>query len=150
MSDSPTSSTVEPVRKRRSPYGLMALIFVCGMVAGLGVGVIGLHLFMSYQFKHPDRMYTQLVDKLSVDLHLTPEQEAKVKAIARQKEAEFAHMFTHEFRAMGDAHFDSLREAVAAALNPEQAKAWREQFEALRAKSVPPFPPALKARDNAP
>lgn len=128
-------------RRRRSPYLSMVVIFVCGMVAGLGLGVIGLHVFMSYQFKHPNRMYTQLVDKLSVGLDLTPEQKQKVDEITRQKKAEFENLITHEFRTLGNAHFDSLRDAVAGALDPERAKLWRDQFEQFRAKSLPPFPP---------
>ena len=145
------AAVVESVRpRRRSPYWAMAVIFVCGVVVGLGIGVIGLHLFMSHQFRHPEQMYSQLVEKLTTDLQLTPEQQQKVAAITQQKQTEFTNLFTRDFRNLGNAHFDSLRDAVAEALDPDRARRWRAAFEALRARSLPPFPPPLKNGEDAP
>jgi len=130
-------------RRSGKPYLWASIIFLCGVVTGVALGIIGIHAFMEYRFKHPEVAYMRLADSAGGDLNLTPDQRKKVDEILHKKAAEFRVFLTTELRARSDAHFDSLREEVAAVLDERQAAQWRRNFDEVRARSLPPFPPPI-------
>ena len=80
-----TSDTEHPPlpvkRSRGKAIGLYALVLCCGFAAGFSVASHTAKRRIWEMRRHPDRMCGRVTRRLSSRLDLTPEQEAKVRAI---------------------------------------------------------------------
>lgn len=136
-----TPKAVMSTPKRGAAMRWSALIFLCGVLVGGGLSLIGMNYFLSYRFRHPEEMLLRIVDQMQGNLKLSEDQRAKVVAIFQKKHTEMDTLFNQEIKPRIEAEFDSLRDEVAAVLDTQQAEDWKKHFDTIRAQLRPPCPP---------
>jgi hypothetical protein len=132
-----------PRRKRWRGVLLGVVILVCGIVIGAGGTVIVVHRALSHAIHHPEEASERASQRLRRKLDLTEEQTARVKSIiaARQQKIQ---ALRRQWQPLVEDELLGLREDVAAVLEPEKAKRWRERFNGLRDRWIPRLPPPEK------
>jgi len=109
-------------------------ILLCGMLIGAGGAVLvgrGLILRQSTQVSGA------IVRHMSRRLNLTPQQERDVRRIVREH-MEQVDQIRNQGRRDIEEELDAMRDEVADVLTPQQAQAWRRQFERVRRVAPPP------------
>ncbi|MBX7254732.1 MAG: hypothetical protein K1Y02_00125 [Candidatus Hydrogenedentes bacterium] len=114
------------------------VIFASGVLVGAGGAVLSIHAMVTYRFKHPENAYARVVDRIDSDVHLTPEQRAKVEEIIEKKRQEFMQLIS-EGQPKMEAHWQSVRNEIAAVLDEKQAAVWKEKFDSMHSRLMPPF-----------
>lgn len=105
-----TGEMVSAPANRRSATRWSVLIFLCGVLVGGSVSLIGMNYFLSYRFQHPEQMFLRIVDRMQGGLKLSVEQRAKVIEIFQKKHTEIDTMFNQEIKPKLEAQFDGLRD----------------------------------------
>jgi Spy/CpxP family protein refolding chaperone len=130
-----------PPRSRVWREVLLGLvILLCGIIIGAGGTVlVGRGILLGRGPGQPDRTSREIARHMSERLDLTPDQQKQVRDIVR------THMVRiNEVRNRGrqeaEQELDLMRDDVAKVLTPEQAQAWRTEFERMR-RFAPRRPP---------
>lgn len=118
-------------------WALGLLIFVAGAIAGAASGTLYLKYQVEHRFRHPDRVFDEMIERIEHDLALTPGQTNQIRLIMEEKKKEALKMIG-EFHPRIEAHFESLKEAIRPTLDPQQAQQWDLEFERMRESFLPP------------
>lgn len=136
------SSELPALRKPRRWRAVLLgiVILICGALIGSGVTVIVIHKMVLHAIRHPEQTPMRITKRIQSKLRLSDEQAAKVREIitTRQKAIQ---AIRRDVQPRVEKELDGAKEDVAALLNPEQARQWRERFDYLR-KTWIPEPPA--------
>ncbi len=131
-----TDSSLPPKRKRWRAVLLGLIILICGFAMGSGVTVIVVRK-MAHIIHTPGEAPKRITERMRRKLDLTDAQAAKVQAILTEREKALLGIF-REIQPRLRKELERTREDVAAVLDSEQAKKWRERFDYLQNKWVPP------------
>lgn len=125
--------------------GLGLAIFVSGVVLG---GSMARSYYLGQErerFFRPKNMPDDLVDSLTFDLGLSPEQHGQVLSVFKLHHGQMEALRA-KIQPAVDAEMDGVRGEVAKVLNAEQLRRWDMRFEQMRARyrssSAPPAAPA--------
>src|SRR5690242_14747212 len=110
---------------RFKPWLLLVLVFI----AGIGVGAVGVRLFVHRVMFHPEIIPQKIEHDLAADLNLSPEQKAQVHQIMEKSQAQFRAM-RERFHPEIAKIFKEADDQIASILTPEQ----RVKFEKYRAE----------------
>jgi len=128
-------TSAAPPAKRRSrvwPQVLLGIaILVCGMLIGAGGTIVLGRRILVPGARQPAQLSGAIAKGMARRLNLTPEQERETRRIVRE------HMErVNELRDQGrrdiQQELDAMRDEVAEVLTPQQAQAWKRQFEHIR------------------
>jgi len=124
---------MEKNNKSREAITLVLIVFVLGvLIGGIGDHLWGLRVWGSQP--HPMTHRDQIIDDLTRELNLTPDQVKKVTAAVDQKQAEINKLYA-PLNSQRDQIRQQGREQIRAALTPEQQKkfdAFLEQLDAVK------------------
>lgn len=143
--ESPISSTnlgIAPKKRRWRAFFLGVVILVCGMVIGAGGTVVVMKHIILHAIQHPEEAPQRITDRVRGRLDLTEAQATKVKAILAERQKKIQAL-RRQVQPEVEKELEKAKEDVAAVLNPDQAKKWRERFDHLRI-----WFPALPANRN--
>jgi hypothetical protein len=125
-------------RSRVWPEVLLGLvILLCGIVIGAGGTVLVGRIFLVPG--QPDRTSREIARHMSQRLDLTPDQQRQVRQIVR-RHIERVTQIRESGRQEAEKELALMRDDVAKVLTPEQAQAWRTEFERMR-RFAPHGPP---------
>ncbi len=148
----------EPPRSLRRPGAPAAWLQIAlafgVLTSGIAIGACGVVVFgrdalLRRALGAPEMIPGQVMDRIGADLRLTPEQAAEVQAAIAKRMArvdEIRSSSRDEIRS----EFDGLREDVAALLDADRARLWRQRFEEARHAGYQPPPPPEPGRWQAP
>jgi len=141
-SESSLSAELPPIKKPRRWRAVLLgiIILICGALIGSGVTVIVIHKMVLHAIRHPEQTPMRITNRIKSKLGLSDEQAARVREIiaARQKAIQ---AIRRDVQPRVERELEGAKEDVAALLNPEKARQWRERFDYLR-KTWIPEPPA--------
>jgi uncharacterized membrane protein len=127
-----------PPRSRVWPEVLLGLvILLCGIIIGAGGTVLVGRVFLVPG--QPDRTSREIARHVSQRLDLSPDQQKQVRQIVRQH-IERVNQIRESGRQEAEKELALMRDDVAKVLTPEQAQAWRTEFERVR-RFAPHGPP---------
>ncbi len=150
--DIPSSPLELPVPRKRRPWRSLLLgliILLCGILIGAGITVITLQKAVLYAIHHPEQVPNRLTERLRGKLHLSDDQAKKIRAILNERQHAFQAL-RRATRPKVERELDRLREEVAAVLDVNQARKWRQRFDRLRRQWMPPPPPEREPRFGIP
>jgi len=134
------------------------VILLCGMVIGSAATLVVARRAVVHAVLHPEEMPERAAERLGRRLDLSAKQQAQVETILRHRLLALAHI-RERIRPHIDRELDELREEVAAVLDEEQARQWRDDFRRLRRliqpqaaatdAAMPDGPPPAPPRDSA-
>jgi hypothetical protein len=142
---SPDGLTIVSKKKRWRPLLLGVLILVCGIAIGSGGTVVVMKRMILRAIQHPERIPQRITDRMRGKLNLTEDQATKVKAILTEHQKKIQALL-RQIQPGVNEEFVKAKEDVAATLNPDQAKKWRERFDRLRIWF--PAPPANRSTSD--
>jgi len=112
--------------------GLALLVLLSGIVIGAcGAVIIGKQMLVSSIARGPDDMPGEVVDRIAMDLRLSPDQIAQVHEIIGRRMRRVEEIRSSHFQDVAQ-EFDLMRDEVAQVLPPEQARMWRQRFDEAR------------------
>jgi hypothetical protein len=114
-------------------------ILGCGMVIGAGATVLVGRRLLNPPSKQPAQISRAIAGHLSRRLRLTPQQQRQVRDIIREH-MERVNDLRNQSRRDAEQELDAMRDDVAKVLTPDQARAWRQEYERLRRLRPPPPP----------
>lgn len=145
----PVPSLVRPRRRWwRSLLVGIAILF-CGMLIGSGLTMRVLWNRVTDIVQHPDQLPQRITQRVNRFLDLTPEQQTKVQDILAKRQLSIEALRRQVYPNI-QSEMDGLRDDVAAILNPDQARRWKERFEQLRTRWWPPLLPQPAPQTAAP
>lgn len=129
----------QPRERRRGRLAavLMLGVFVCGLLCGSGLTLVGIVRRARSDIRNPERRPTRTARRLARKLDLTPDQRRQVADILAEQQAEFTAMR----RRVGPDVLRRLRETdrqITEVLTPRQQEEWRGLVERLRRNWLPP------------
>lgn len=135
MNGEQSSNEMPPLPAVRPPWVRSLLlgmaILICGAVIG---GVVSAAMFRTpkaYEFRPGDRLPEDIAQRMRGKYQLSEEQTEKLRAVFEEHGEKLAEIRA-EVHPRIEAEHEALRRAVEAVLSPEQAQAWREEFESMR------------------
>ena len=134
--DSTLPKTLPKPPSRWGTIGAAFLILLCGMLIGAALTVLTIRHVMLNLVHHPERVVEAVAHRLDRTLSLTPDQDRKVRAILKERQAAIRAIRTEE-RPRLAAEVVRLRDDVAATLDERQAAKWKDRFDRLRARWTP-------------
>lgn len=124
---SPAGVAARPRKSRRRAILLGLLILACGFALGAGVTVVVVVKIVE-MIHTPGEVPKRIAQRMKCKLDLSDEQTANIRTILCKRErAIVAHLM--EVQPEVERELNETREEVAALLNPEQARKWREWFD---------------------
>jgi hypothetical protein len=109
------------------------------MAIGSGATVIVVYKMVVHAIRHPEEAPARITERVRNKLDLTDEQAAKVKEIvARRQKA--IQAIRREMQPRIEKEVDGARDEVAALLDPEKARKWRERVDLLKDTWLPAPP----------
>ena len=103
------------------------LVFVAGGIAGAALGgLYARHLF--FEFHHPRMIGVRMKEQFRSELHLTPEQVAKIDPIIDKTAAELQHVRRDTGRRVGEIWMEAHQQ-IAANLTDEQRQKLQQMKE---------------------
>lgn len=136
--DAPAPPAPKPSRVWLQVF-LGLAILGCGMVIGAGATVLVGRRMFSPPSRHPAQISRAITRHLSGRLDLTPQQQQQVRDIIRQH-IERVNDIRNQSRRDAESELNQMRDDVAKVLTPDQARAWRQEYERLRRLRPPPPP----------
>lgn len=112
------------------------IILLCGILIGAAATLQLLRIGAMRLIQEPERLPDLILNAMDRKLDLDPEQHTRIQAILSQTLAEFEAQ-RRDSRPKITAMLDKFRADVGAVLRPEQAEAWYERFDTLRARWLP-------------
>lgn len=113
------------------PYVEAALFLLCGLLIGAGMTTFISDNSVRDFFTKPDQLPVRLVARMERRLDLTPSQRADVETIIAEHFATFDRL-RRQVQPAVQATLDSMRDDVAAVLDPDQRSIWMENFQRIR------------------
>jgi hypothetical protein len=137
---SPAPLPVQGKRRRLRSILLGMVILLAGIAIGSGVTLFVVHRLVLHAIHHPEEAPYKVSSRLQSKLDLTDAQTATIRDIVagRQKHIQ---AIRREAQPKVQRELEAAREDIAAVLNPDQAKRFREQFDRLRNRWMPTLPP---------
>jgi hypothetical protein len=121
---------------RRRPWRLLALgllVFVCGVVSGVGLTAVVVGRRMHRVASHPDQLGRGLVQRLDRRLGLSPEQRTRVEGLVEGHRPRLLGL-----RASALVELGVLASEIQTVLTPEQRQRW-----GVLARRIGRFNPAI-------
>ncbi|MBI4961670.1 MAG: hypothetical protein HY913_00180 [Desulfomonile tiedjei] len=137
-SESSPSSELPPVRKPRQWKAVLlgVVILICGALIGSGITVIVVHKMVSHAISHPEEAPMRITNRIQRKLGLSEEQTAKVREIVTTRQKAITAI-RKEVQPRVESELAGAKEDVAALLDPEKARRWREWFDYMRKTWIP-------------
>ncbi|MBL7646236.1 MAG: hypothetical protein JNK74_08625 [Candidatus Hydrogenedentes bacterium] len=131
------------------PYIEAALFLLCGMIIGGGATVLLMDRSFQRMVSEPDRLQTNLLERMEARLSLS-EAQREVAAAIVEKHFEALEGIRVEVQPEVKRTLDTLRDEVSAILNDSQRQIWERRFEEVRDKWQPgPFTPPADAQASS-
>lgn len=135
------AAILPPLAPRRWPrMGLMAVIFLSGLVVGAVAGRIVTHQQMVSMLKHPEQVADRVLPRIRSTLSLTDRQAQQVEEIVRRRHAAMEAVRSKSYPDLV-AEFQALRHEVAEVLSPDQRERWQRLGDSVEQRYLP-TPPA--------
>ncbi|MBM3477080.1 MAG: hypothetical protein FJX75_27750 [Armatimonadetes bacterium] len=145
----PEVGPAAPAPAARKPSRVWLQVFLglailgCGMVIGSGGTLLVGRRILNPPSRQPAQIGRVISRHLTRRLNLTPPQQRQVRDLVRQH-MERVNEIRQNGRRDAEQELDAMREDVAKVLTPQQAEAWRREFERLRRWAPPPPPPGTR------
>jgi hypothetical protein len=115
-------------------------ILIMGALIGSGITVIVVKKMVLHAVSHPEEAPARITKRIQSKLDLSGEQAAKVRSIIAERQKAL-QAIRREVQPRVEKELNGVREDVAALLEPEKARQWRERFDYLKRLWVPAPPP---------
>ena len=137
MSDTEQTGGVVPPKKRRLPGILLLLgVFLAGMLCGGGLAVLHVMHRIREGMQNPEMRTEHIVERMSRQLDLTPEQQKRVRAILQTQEKELGKIRKESWPKVV-ARMDLTEKEIGDVLMPDQREHWRAMVAELRRRVLP-------------
>lgn len=142
VDDKPSLSLAPPRRRRWLTALLMAVIFVSGIVVGVGGAVVVARNQMLFAIHHPEQMPARIAARLARRLHLNGQQAEEVETIIRARQTRLQAIRSEvQPRVMGE--LAGLEKEIADVLDEGQKAQWHAGCEQQRRLWVPALAPVM-------
>lgn len=130
-----------PARPKRWRIVLLGIaILMLGALIGSGVTVIVIKKMVLHAISHPEKASARIANRIQRKLDLSAEQAAQVRSIIAERQKAL-QAIRREVQPRVEKELNGLRDDVAALLEPDKARRWRERFDRLKRSWVPaPLP----------
>jgi hypothetical protein len=140
-----------PTRRRRWLTLLMALVvFVSGVVCGVGIGMEFQKRHFLDILRHPERGPERIVTRMRSQLQLDDRQTQQVRAIVARRVAVLDKIYGETVNPLLAKQLELFRAEVAEVLNPEQQAEWDKYTKPLPQKWFPTAAPKPSSPKAAP
>jgi len=139
----PAATTLPKPRRRWVTLLLALLIFLAGIVVGIGGTVAVAAHRLQYVIHHPEEAPRRITDRLKSRLHLDPRQAAAIQATIAQHQASLQSI-RREVQPRVERELSAAVQDIQSQLRPDQAEKWQRLVTQLRAQWTPaeiPTPP---------
>jgi hypothetical protein len=145
LSESSPSTEMPVLRKPRRwrAFLLGIVILICGALIGSGITVIVIHKMVIHAIRHPEKAAMRITNRIQHKLGLSDEQAAKVKEIVAKRQKAM-QAIRREVQPRIERELQGAKQDVAALLDPQKARQWREWFDYMRKTWIPGPPPEPK------
>ena len=128
-------------RRRWMPVLLALLIFTAGLVAGAGLTAIVAVKRLQHAIHHPEEAPARMAALLERRLRIDPKQKARIEAIVAKRQLELM-VIRREFQPQLNEQLEQLHEDIGGELTESQRQQWKQIFDELMERWMPPVPPA--------
>lgn len=118
---------------------LMVVIFLSGMIVGVGGTLIFIRQQVQHGIQHPEEAPQRLANRVRRVLGLDEMQRDKIEELIRTRQTALQSI-RREFQPQFLQEFDELGEEIGEVLNEEQRAEWQEWYGQLRERWIPPLP----------
>ena len=129
---------IAPQRPRRGKLILQcSLIFLCGVITGVGLTVHFLHGRMRTVMEEPDQLTAMVTEFLTYRLELRPDQEEEVSQIIAERYGTIMELRQENVPKIRD-EFDAIKNEVSVVLDESQKELWLRRFDRIHRGWAPP------------
>ncbi len=137
MNDTEQTGGVVPPKKQRLPGILLLLgVFLAGMLCGGGLAVLHVMHRIREGMQNPEMRTEHIVERMSRQLDLTPEQQKRVRVILQTQEKELGKIRKESWPKVV-ARMDLTEKEIGDVLMPDQREHWRAMVAELRRRVLP-------------
>ena len=137
MSDTEQTGGVVPPKKRRLPGILLLLgVFLGGMLCGGGLAALHVMHRIREGMQNPEMRTEHVVERMSRQLDLTPEQQGRIHSILQAQDQELAKIRQENWPNVM-ARMELTEKAIGEVLKPDQREHWRGMVAELRRRCLP-------------
>ena len=119
---------------------LMSVIFLSGMVVGVGGTLIFIRQQVQQRIHHPETAPARVAARMKWMLGLDDQQTAEVEQIIRERQRAIQGI-RRDFQPQLEEELDLLGEEVSAVLNTQQQAEWQQKYGEMRERWIPRLPP---------
>lgn len=146
MSADDTSPPAESKRWRKAlPFWIQAIVLTVVFGGGVGVGAVGASRYMLSRMQHyrahPEDLPAEIASTLDGRLGLTVTQSEEVLAVITHRHGRIEDMRQQSAPGI-HSEFDAMENEVAAVLDEQQERQWREIADWVRRSFLPSNPNA--------
>ena len=137
MNDTEQANGVLPPNRRRLPGIVLLLgVFLAGMLCGGGLAVLHVMHRIREGMHDPARRTEHVVERMSRQLDLTPEQQARIRSILQAQDKELANIRKESWPKVV-ARMERTEQEIGELLKPDQRERWRAMIDDLRRHCLP-------------
>lgn len=118
---------------------LLSMIFLSGLLVGVGLTLMAVRHGVLYGIHHPEEMPVKVTSRLRRPLSLSDEQAAQVESIIRQRQERLQDI-RRRFQPEVEAELELVYQEIREILNDQQRQRWDRMYENLKQTWIPPLP----------
>jgi hypothetical protein len=118
---------------------MLAVIFLSGLVAGVGVTLLAVRQGVLYGIHHPEEMPARVATRLRRPLNLSDQQAERIEAIIQQRQTHLQEI-RRRFQPEVEAELEQVYAEIRELLDDQQRERWEQIYTHLRQTWIPPLP----------